>query len=154
MEPELGVLGDRAGQVQRRFHMFAFGHQPVEHPERHRLVAAEVPTAEHELARPGQPTILGSRYDTPASHADRPTLMKTAPNRPSGVATRHSAANASASPPPTAGPCTAATTGLAHSLDSSIRDQVGALRHRGITWQRIADELGVTRQATQQRSSD
>jgi hypothetical protein len=37
------------------------------------------------------------------------------------------------------------------SLDGSIRDQVGALRDRGVTWQLIADELGVTRQAVQQR---
>jgi hypothetical protein len=39
------------------------------------------------------------------------------------------------------------------SLDASIRDQVGALRDRGVTWQRIADELGVTRQAAHQRFS-
>jgi len=37
------------------------------------------------------------------------------------------------------------------ALDASIRDQVGALRDRGVTWQLIADELGVTRQAVQQR---
>jgi hypothetical protein len=40
------------------------------------------------------------------------------------------------------------------SLDESIRLQVGALRERGVTWQRIADELGVTRQAAQQRFGD
>jgi ATP-dependent Clp protease ATP-binding subunit ClpX len=37
------------------------------------------------------------------------------------------------------------------SLDASIREQVGALRDRGVTWQLIADQLGVTRQAVQQR---
>jgi ATP-dependent Clp protease ATP-binding subunit ClpX len=39
------------------------------------------------------------------------------------------------------------------ALDTSIRDQVTALRERGVTWQRIADELGVTRQAVHQRFS-
>lgn len=37
------------------------------------------------------------------------------------------------------------------ALDLSIHDQVQALRDRDVSWQRIADELGVTRQAAQQR---
>ena len=37
------------------------------------------------------------------------------------------------------------------ALDLSIHDQVQALRRRDVSWQRIADELGVTRQAAQQR---
>jgi len=37
------------------------------------------------------------------------------------------------------------------ALDASVREQVMELRSRGVTWGRIGDALGVTRQAVQQR---
>lgn len=37
------------------------------------------------------------------------------------------------------------------SLDGSVRDQVEVLRERGVSWARIGEQLGVTRQAAQQR---
>lgn len=39
----------------------------------------------------------------------------------------------------------------AEALEGSLRDQVRTLRARGISWQRIGDALGVSRQAAQQR---
>lgn len=39
----------------------------------------------------------------------------------------------------------------ARALDASIRGQVDELRRRGVSWARIGDVLGVTRQAAQQR---
>ena len=37
------------------------------------------------------------------------------------------------------------------SLEASVREQVAELRGRGISWERIGEALGVTRQAAQQR---
>lgn len=39
----------------------------------------------------------------------------------------------------------------AEALEESLRDQVRTLRSREISWQRIGDALGVSRQAAQQR---
>jgi hypothetical protein len=37
------------------------------------------------------------------------------------------------------------------SLNASVREQVDVLRRRGVSWQRIGDAMGVSRQAAQQR---
>lgn len=40
---------------------------------------------------------------------------------------------------------------LVRALDASVREQVAALRDRGVSWARIGEALGVTRQAAHQR---
>ena len=39
------------------------------------------------------------------------------------------------------------------AVEASVRDQVDELRRRGVSWARIGDALGTTRQAAQQRFS-
>ena len=42
---------------------------------------------------------------------------------------------------------------ISHEIDDAIRTAVAGLRERGYSWTEIADRLGVTRQAAQQRWS-
>lgn len=47
----------------------------------------------------------------------------------------------------------AAGDSLRH-LEASVRDQVRVLRARGVTWERIGEAMGVSRQAVWQRFAD
>src|SRR4051812_33243597 len=66
------------------------------------------------------PTMRGRKYEVPMSAPETPIFTKATLKRASGAARRTSEASASASPPPAAGPLTAAMTGWGRACSLSM----------------------------------